>query len=236
MHYPPTADPAKIAEMNAKLKTRDLAVSAHGVQDFSADHEANRRFFQFAKAAGIRNISANPSADSFDSLDKLVEEFDIRIAIHNHGPGARYDKAEQAYLAVQKHDKRIGYCADLGHYIRSGEDPVQVIKMLGDRLYGSTSRTLPKRKRMPKELSSARDSSTLKGSLKRCARLSSQPMALSPRVRRERKRSNQRHRSLFGNCLARCSEERGAQLSGVKLYFLRHATAVMTPRATKCVN
>jgi sugar phosphate isomerase/epimerase len=136
MHYPPTADPAKIAEMNAKLKTRDLAVSAHGVQDFSADHEANRRFFQFAKAAGIRNISANPSADSFDSLDKLVEEFDIRIAIHNHGPGARYDKAEQAYLAVQKHDKRIGYCADLGHYIRSGEDPVQVIKMLGDRLYG----------------------------------------------------------------------------------------------------
>ena len=52
------------------------------------DHEANRRWFEFAKKAGIKSISANPSEDSFDSLDKLCEEYQIRIAIHNHGPGA----------------------------------------------------------------------------------------------------------------------------------------------------
>jgi len=135
-HFPPTGDPAKIAEMKGKLKAHDLSISAHGVQSFDANHEANRQFFLFAQRAGIRNISADPAPDSFESLDRLVAEFDIRIAIHNHGPGARYDKAPQTLAAVQKHDKRIGFCADLGHYIRSGEDPVQVIHLLGERLYG----------------------------------------------------------------------------------------------------
>ncbi|MDP7012770.1 MAG: sugar phosphate isomerase/epimerase, partial [Verrucomicrobiota bacterium] len=77
-----------------------------------------------------------PSPDSFDSLDKLVAKYDIRIAIHNHGPGALYDKIDDGLKAVKGHDKRIGFCADLGHYIRSSEDPVEVIHKLGDRLYG----------------------------------------------------------------------------------------------------
>ena len=78
--------------MNAKLKKHDVSISCHGVQGFTKDHNENRKMFQFAKMAGIKNISANPSPDSFDSLDKLVAEFDIRIAIHNHGPDALYDK------------------------------------------------------------------------------------------------------------------------------------------------
>ncbi len=135
-HYPTIPDPLKVAEMNAKLKKYDMTISSHGVQGFSKDHEANRKMFQFAKMAGIKNISANPSPDSFDSLDRLVAEFDIRIAIHNHGPGALYDKPVDAWKAVAGHDRRIGFCADLGHYIRSGIDPVEVTYLLGDRLYG----------------------------------------------------------------------------------------------------
>jgi inosose dehydratase len=108
----------------------------HGVHGFSADHEANRKLFEFAKAAGIRNLSADPSPDSFESLDKLVKEFDIRIAIHNHGPRHRYNKALDVLQACEPYDERIGACADLGHYIRSGEDAVQVIRLLGKRLYG----------------------------------------------------------------------------------------------------
>lgn len=135
-HYPTVPDPVKIAEMNAKLKKHDISISSHGVQAFTNDHNANRKMFQFAKMAGIKNISADPTPDSFDSLDKLVAEFDIRIAIHNHGPGARYDKPVDAWKAVAGHDRRIGFCADLGHYIRSGMDPVEVTYLLGDRLYG----------------------------------------------------------------------------------------------------
>lgn len=135
-HYPISPDKAKIAAMNAKLAKHDLSASAHGVNGFSKNHEANEKIFHFAKLAGIPNISANPSPDSFDSLDKLVAKYNVRIAIHNHGPGALYDKIEDGLKAVTGHDKRIGFCADLGHYIRSAEDPVEVIHKLGDRLYG----------------------------------------------------------------------------------------------------
>ncbi len=135
-HFPPTQDQVKIDEMKAKLKKHDLTISAHGVQAFTKDHDANEAFFKFAKAAGIRNISADPTPDAYESLDKLCAQYDIRIAIHNHGPGARFDKLDQLLAAVKGHDKRIGACADLGHYIRSGEDPVEVITKIGDRLFG----------------------------------------------------------------------------------------------------
>ncbi|HQU41780.1 MAG TPA: sugar phosphate isomerase/epimerase [Pirellulales bacterium] len=126
----------KIDEMKQKLAKHQIKLLAHGVNGFGKDHETNRRVFEFAKKAGIRNISADPSPDAFDSLDKLVDEFDVRIAIHNHGPGARYNKVDDVLKAVQGRHKLIGACADLGHYIRSGEDPVEVIRKLQGRLYG----------------------------------------------------------------------------------------------------
>jgi sugar phosphate isomerase/epimerase len=135
-HYPVTPDKAKIQEMSDLLKKHDLSISAHGVQSFGKNEKANRNMFLFAKWAGIKNISANPTVESFSQLHDLVQEFDIRIAIHNHGPDALYDKAQQTLDAVQKWDKRIGFCADIGHYIRSGEDPVEVVNLLGERLYG----------------------------------------------------------------------------------------------------
>jgi sugar phosphate isomerase/epimerase len=113
-----------------------LTISAHGVNGFSKDAAANRKVFEFAKKAGIKNISAAPTPDSFDSLEELVKEYDIRIAIHNHGPSDRFNKVVDLLRAVEGRDVRIGACADLGHYIRSGEKPVDVIRALAGRLYG----------------------------------------------------------------------------------------------------
>lgn len=135
-HLSLDASPDDIALMKKKVRRMEIAMTAHGVNHFSKDHEKNRKVFEFANRAGIRNISADPDPDSFDSLEKLVEEFGIRIAIHNHGPGHRYDKIADVKKAVQGRHKWIGACADLGHFIRSGEDPVKVIEELGDRLYG----------------------------------------------------------------------------------------------------
>jgi sugar phosphate isomerase/epimerase len=126
----------QIDQMKGKLAKREIKLLAHGVNGFGKDEAANRRVFEFAKKASIRNISADPSPDAFDSLDKLVEEYDIRIAIHNHGPGARYNQVDDVLKAIQGRHKLIGACADLGHYIRSGEDPVKAIRMLEGRLYG----------------------------------------------------------------------------------------------------
>jgi inosose dehydratase len=134
--FPITDDSAAIAAMKEKVAARGLTISAHGVNRFTKDAAANRKLFQFAKAAGVKTITADPDPDSFASLDELVKEFDIRVAIHNHGPGHRYNKALDVLAAVEKHDERIGACADLGHFIRSGERPTEVIRLLKGRLYG----------------------------------------------------------------------------------------------------
>ena len=118
------------------MKSLGLKALSHGVNPFTKDHEANRKIFEFAKRVGVRNLSADPREDAFESLDRLVAEFDIRIAIHNHGPGRRYDKVADVLKAIKGHHPSIGACADLGHYIRSGEDPVRAIALLSGRLYG----------------------------------------------------------------------------------------------------
>ncbi len=135
-HFSSKSSEADIAAMKSKTKALGIKMRGHGVNPFTADHEANRRWFEFAKKAGIKNISADPTEDAFDSLDTLCEEYQIRIAIHNHGPGARYDKVADVLNAVDGHHPLIGACADLGHYIRSGEDPVRAINLLEGRLYG----------------------------------------------------------------------------------------------------
>ncbi|MGV3486379.1 MAG: sugar phosphate isomerase/epimerase family protein [Planctomycetaceae bacterium] len=125
-----------IAEMRDKVSKLGLSISAHGVNPLGKNAEANRKTFEFAKALGIPTITADPDPESFDNLDELVKEFDIRVAIHNHGPGHRYNRVVVVLKAVEGHDERIGACADLGHYIRSGENATEVIRLLKGRLYG----------------------------------------------------------------------------------------------------
>lgn len=134
--FPLSSSDEVIGNMVARVKNLGLAISAHGVNAFTKDDASNRKIFEFAKKAGIKNLSAAPTPDSFDSLDSLVKEYDIRIAIHNHGPSDRFNKVVDVLRALEGRDPRIGACADLGHFIRSGEKPVEVIRSLAGRLYG----------------------------------------------------------------------------------------------------
>lgn len=133
---PINASPEEIAKVKARVAELGMTISAHGVNSFGKDFAANRKTFEFAKELGVRQIAADPEPASFDNLDELVKEFDIRVAIHNHGPNARYNKAIDVIQAIDGHDERIGACADLGHFIRSGQQPVEVIRLLKGRLYG----------------------------------------------------------------------------------------------------
>lgn len=135
-HVPLTTDPAQVSEILGKLKACDVRLIAHGVTGFGADKAANRRVFEAAKALGVETISADPTAESLDQLEELVAEFKINIAIHNHGPNSRYDKLAQVVHAVHGRHERIGACADLGHFLRSSENPVNVIETLGKRVHG----------------------------------------------------------------------------------------------------
>lgn len=126
---------AQLAELKKLLAEAEIVMSSHGVNKFTSDHEANRKVFEFARRAGLKNITANPTPDAFESLDKLVAEFDIRICIHNHGPDADYDTIDDVVQAVKDHDPRIGACVDTGHFIRSKEDPIDALNRLGKRVF-----------------------------------------------------------------------------------------------------
>jgi inosose dehydratase len=137
-HLDPKGTPEQDAAVKKLVAAADIRISAHGVNNFSADHDANRKTFEFAKRIGFKTITANfkPEAATLASLDKLVGEYDVRIAIHNHGPGAQFDKLESVTSAIDGHDKRIGACVDCGHFLSSGEDPVKCVLTLKDRVYG----------------------------------------------------------------------------------------------------
>jgi inosose dehydratase len=135
-HLNPGASEEEIAATMKLLADAKIKLAGHGVHTFTKDHDANKKLFDFAKKVGVKVVTANPKPDAFDSLDKLVAEYDIRIAIHNHGPGADFDKLSDVTTAIKNRDKRIGACVDCGHYLRSGEDPVKCVLELGDRVYG----------------------------------------------------------------------------------------------------
>jgi inosose dehydratase len=137
-HIPLTATPQQIADSKALLQEAGITVMAYGVVDFDANESRARQKFDFAKAMGISALSANPKKDkeTFDLLDKLVAEYDVAIAIHNHGPHARYSKIRDVADAVKDRHPKIGACVDTGHYLRSDESPVEALERLSNRLYG----------------------------------------------------------------------------------------------------
>ncbi|MFN6206775.1 MAG: TIM barrel protein [Planctomycetota bacterium] len=134
-HMPLEINAEQLEATRKLLAAAEVRVNAHGVSDFSKDHEANRKIFEFAKRVGIKNLTANPAKDSYDSLDKLCAEYDVRICIHNHGPGALYDKISDVAQIVKDRHPNIGACIDTGHYIRSAEDPVKAVRELKGRVF-----------------------------------------------------------------------------------------------------
>lgn len=99
--------------------------------------EANvRNAFQYAKDCGLSTIVCSPHPDSMPILDKMVKEFDIKLAIHNHGPeDKRFPSPYDVQKAIANFDKRIGLCIDVGHTARAKVDPAEAIVKLKERLY-----------------------------------------------------------------------------------------------------
>lgn len=146
-HVPLKSTPQQIEAALRLCKENNVTPIAFGVERFTNDHKANRAKFEFARALGVRHLSADPDPDSFDSLDKLVAEFNISIAIHPHGPSGkqlhRWYSAETIMKAVEKRHRLIGSCLDTGHLIRAAQapferklDPAQQVRAMGARNFG----------------------------------------------------------------------------------------------------
>lgn len=148
-HIPLDSTPEQLKAVLNLCKDYDVKPMAFGVESFSKNHDDNRKKFEFAKALGVMALSADPDPNSFDSLDKLCDEYKIAIAIHPHGPEKRDGKmgmhrwysADVILPAVKDHNPLIGTCIDTGHILRCvllGEklDPVDQVRKMGKRNFG----------------------------------------------------------------------------------------------------
>lgn len=131
-----SASAEAVKDAKSILKDLGLSCDAYGVTGFTSDEAEARAVFEFGREMGLISISADPTPDAFDVLDKLVEEYKIPIAIHNHGPKHRWGDPNVILDAIKDHHPLIGVCADTGHFMRSDVDPVEAIKILKGRVYG----------------------------------------------------------------------------------------------------
>jgi sugar phosphate isomerase/epimerase len=100
------------------------------------DEDNIRNAFEYARDAGIPVIVCKPTKKSLPVLDRMVKEFDIRIAIHNHGPEDNvWPSPYTAWEAIQPYDERVGLCIDVGHTARTGVDPTEAIRKCAARLH-----------------------------------------------------------------------------------------------------
>ncbi len=135
MHLELDSTPAQIEAVVAKVKEAGLALYGGGVISMNNEEQVNQAF-EYAKAAGMTVIIASPAPKMLPLVDKKVRQYDIKVAIHNHGPGDEtYPTPSAVYKQVKDLDKRIGMCHDIGHTVRVGGDAIAETADCADRLY-----------------------------------------------------------------------------------------------------
>jgi sugar phosphate isomerase/epimerase len=138
-------DPEAEAKAVADYTAAGIKLHAAGTIYFPKDEDGDiRSKFEYCKRAGISVIVAgDPAPETLPRIEKFVKEYDIRLAIHNHGPEDKlWHSPLDVLKGVQKYDPRIGCCIDIGHTVRAGVDVVKAIHEVGPRLYNMHAKDL----------------------------------------------------------------------------------------------
>jgi len=126
--------PAVRREIKARLAELGIKAVCYGVCSLPNNESACRRTFEFAKDMGIETLVSEPPFDAFDLLEKLAEEYQINVALHNHPAPSRYWNPDTVLQQCKGRSRRIGACADTGHWMRSGINPLEAIRKLEGRI------------------------------------------------------------------------------------------------------
>lgn len=121
-------------EVKKRLADAGVQLVNYGVVGLSKDEAVSRKTFDFAKDMGVETIISEPPRDAFDVLEKLCDEYQINLALHNHPKPSGYWDYKTVLEACQGRGKRIGACADTGHWTRSGIDALEAVKALEGRI------------------------------------------------------------------------------------------------------
>ena len=125
---------AAMKAAQAKLREAGVSVVAYGVVDIGTTEAGMRKVLDFARKMGIRTVVCEPRDEAFPTLEKLLNEYDLRAAIHNHPQQAKYAFPTTTLDRLKGRDHRIGVCADTGHWMREGLNPVECLRLLQGRI------------------------------------------------------------------------------------------------------
>jgi len=130
-NYP--MDDATRAAVRALIQSKGIEVVSYGVVTGKNPQEW-RKIFEFAKAMGLQNITSEPPQEDMPLVDQLSREFGITVALHNHPKPNRYANPADSMAAIKPYGPNIGLCADTGHWVRNGYDPVAALRMAEGRI------------------------------------------------------------------------------------------------------
>jgi sugar phosphate isomerase/epimerase len=134
MHLPLESPEADIVAAAQRVRATGLDFYGCGVVYMTNEAEIDQGF-KYAKAAGLRTIIGAPNPELLGLVEKKVKEFNIELAIHNHGPEDKlYPTPASVYKKIVNLDPRIGLCIDIGHTMRAGVDPSEAAQEHADRL------------------------------------------------------------------------------------------------------
>jgi sugar phosphate isomerase/epimerase len=136
VHLARTDTPEGIRAGRKEFEDAGLTIMGGGTLTWKEDNEAEiRKDFEYAKHAGFPLMVCSPAPETLNTLEKLVKEYDIKVAIHNHGPEDKwYPASSDALKLLQGRDARMGVCLDIGHAVRADASIVKAVTDAGPRL------------------------------------------------------------------------------------------------------
>jgi sugar phosphate isomerase/epimerase len=138
VHLKQTLTPAEWQAARKEFEDAGLKIMSGGNVDMTKDTtvEQVRHHFEYAKHTGMPMMVCAPTHDNIKMVEAMVKEYNIRIAIHNHGPEDKHFPSPQSVLdVVRKLDDRCGLCMDVGHSVRAKADIVKSVTDAGSRLF-----------------------------------------------------------------------------------------------------
>jgi sugar phosphate isomerase/epimerase len=135
-HLPYESTSDEVAAARREFEDAGLTIVGGGTITLQRDDDGDiRTYFEYAKAAGMPLMVIAPTAQTLPRIERFVREYDIKVAIHNHGPeDVHFPGPADALPVIRDMDPRVGLCVDLGHTARTGVDVVEALAEAGDRV------------------------------------------------------------------------------------------------------
>jgi sugar phosphate isomerase/epimerase len=160
---------AEIKSIKDYAKTKGLTL-VNAYLPLPADEAECRKSFEFARKVGVPIIVGEPKLDGLDTVEKLCKAYNIKVAIHDHPKPSHYWNPQTVLDAIKGRSPLMGACADTGHFMRSGLDPVECLKQLEGHIFCLHFKDVNERKRSGVDVPFGTGAGNVKGQMQELKR------------------------------------------------------------------